>query len=237
MIDLLHRATAPERMDDLLCHGDEVHQTLRELDVINAWLGGNGITLRGLADLMARQPAGHEVTVADIGCGSGEMAIQMVQWARRNNRKLRVIGYDANPNITAFARNHTRHYPEIEIETANIFDPEFGNRHADIVTATLVLHHFSDEELVHLLRLFLRQARVGVVINDLHRHVLAYYSIRWITRLFSRSPMVQYDAPLSVARGFRQPEWRHLLARASVNNYRIRWQWAFRWQVVIKSSV
>lgn len=42
------RSHAPEIMDDLQCSGEVVHQTLRELDFINHWLGGNKVTLEGL---------------------------------------------------------------------------------------------------------------------------------------------------------------------------------------------
>lgn len=235
-MNLRRRATEPERMDDLHCHGEVVHQTLRELDIINRRLGGNAVTLDGLATLLRNYPASREVVIFDMGCGSGTLLKQMAQWGRRHKRNLRLVGCDANPHIAAYAKQHTRDYPEIEILTANIFDAATFDRPADVITATLVLHHFSDDELVYLLRLFAQRARVGVVINDLHRHALAYYAIRAITRLFSRSAMVQFDAPLSVARAFRKSEWRHLLAQAAVTRYRIRWRWAFRWQVVIQNE-
>lgn len=236
MKQLRHRSTDPERMDDLLCRGDVVHQTLRELDVINRLLGGNAVTLAGLGHLLRHQPAARTLTVADIGCGSGTLLRQMALWARRKGQKIHFTGYDANPHIAAYAKNQTRAYPEIEIRAANVFDVDFTTRQFDIITATLVLHHFSDAELVDLLRRFGQQARVGVVINDLHRHWLAYHAIALLTRLFSRSSMVQFDAPLSVARSFRKKEWQRLLAQAGIGNYRLRWRWAFRWQIVIKNS-
>lgn len=237
MPNFRERAVTAEWMDDLSCQGEVVHQTLRELDVINTWLGGNAITLSGLATLLSTLDPQKEIVVADIGCGGGDLLIQMAVWARKAERRLHFVGLDANPHIVAYARTRTHAYPEIEIREANVFHPGFQQQSYDIVTATLVLHHFSEEELVALLRQFRQQARLGVVINDLHRHPLAYHSIRWLTRLFSRSPMVQFDAPLSVARAFSRADWHRMLQRAGITAYRLRWRWAFRWQVVINTGV
>lgn len=224
-------------MDDLNCQGEVVHQTLRELHIINTWLGGNAITLSGLASVVNRQDPNQELLVADIGCGGGDLLIRMAEWARKANRKLRLIGFDANPHIVAYAQVQTRAYPEIEIREANIFSDEFRQQQFDVITATLVLHHFREGELVTLLKQFQSQTRVGIVINDLHRHPLAYYSILLLTKLFSRSAMVQFDAPLSVARAFSKAEWVALLRASGITKYTLRWRWAFRWQLLINVSV
>ena len=71
----------------------------------------------------------------------------------------------------------------------------------------------------------------GFFINDLHRHPLAYYLIKWLTKLFSKSYLVKYDAPLSVARAFKKKEWEILLKDAGITNYTIQWQWAFRYLI------
>jgi hypothetical protein len=38
-----------------------------------------------------------------------------------------------------------------------------------------------------------------------------------------------------VARAFSRADWQRLLARAGITRYRLRWCWAFRWQVVIEA--
>jgi hypothetical protein len=75
---------------------------------------------------------------------------------------------------------------------------------------------------------------VGLLVNDLHRHALAYHSIKLLTALFSRSAMVKFDAPLSVLRGFRKDELQTVLRTAGLENAAVRWKWAFRWQVVCR---
>ncbi|MDB5252932.1 MAG: methyltransferase protein, partial [Flaviaesturariibacter sp.] len=71
----------------------------------------------------------------------------------------------------------------------------------------------------------------GFFINDLHRHPLAYHSIRLLTRAFSRSYLVKNDAPLSVLRGFSRSDWLRVLGRARISPVGIQWKWAFRWLI------
>jgi hypothetical protein len=73
---------------------------------------------------------------------------------------------------------------------------------------------------------------LGFFINDLHRHPMAFYSIRILTKLFSNSYLVKNDAPLSVRRGFRKEELEGLLEQAGLRSYEVSWQWAFRFLVV-----
>ncbi|WP_431211923.1 hypothetical protein ACQ86N_40085 [Puia sp. P3] len=81
-----------------------------------------------------------------------------------------------------------------------------------------------------------RNAGTGWFINDLHRHPLAWGSIRLLTRLFSGSYLVKNDAPLSVLRGFSRSEWQRILQAAGIGGYTLRWKWAFRWLVVRKKG-
>ncbi len=225
------RSTIPEIMDDLNCSGAVVYQTLRELDVINRWLGGNRVTLQALHKTL---PAPHNqpIAIADLGCGSGEMLKQIVKKFSRHT--LQLTGFDANPHIILYARNHLRNAP-ISLIAEDIFSASFRERKFDIVLATLFFHHFTTEQLVQLLRQLVQQARIALIVNDLHRHPLAYYSIRLLTQLFSKSAMVKYDAPLSVLRGFTRSELLEILHAAGIKGYELRWKWAFRWQLVIKT--
>lgn len=218
-------------MDDLTCSGQVVEQTLRELDFINQWLGGNNVTVEGLKKLLNNKNA-TVVSVVDVGCGSGDMLSRIARLFRKDKIQLALTGIDANPNIIAYAQQqHDRAC--IRFLCENILDEEFRNKKFDVVLATLFLHHFSNEKLVDILRSLHQQVQIGIVINDLHRHPLAYYSIKWLTRLFSRSSMVKFDAPLSVLRGFTRSELIQLLNEAGITNFRLAWKWAFRWQIII----
>lgn len=227
------RSTSIEIMDDLDCQGEVVDQTLRELDFINQWLGGNAVTLKGLQSLWKDVDKAKTISIADLGCGSGEMLRLISKLAASENRKVSLIGIDANSNIIDFAKKHSHGFENISFEASNIFSDEFKSEQFDIVLCTLFLHHFSEEELIAIFRSLKNQAQVGIIVNDIHRHPLAYFSIKWLTQLFSKSAMVKFDAPLSVLRAFTRKEIQQILEKAGIKNYQLRWKWAFRWQLVV----
>ena len=231
------RATDPEIMDDFTCSGEVVERTLRELDVINQFLGGNSVTMSGLIEMVKlRSPAGDPITIADLGCGSGDLLRRFARYARQRAMPVRLIGIDANPSIVDYARKHSVDYPEISFESADVLSSEFAMKDYDIICGTLFFHHFDDDTLSRLFPQLVRQAKLGVLINDIHRHWLAYHSIRWLTRWFSSSSMVRYDAPLSVQRAFTRADWKRVFDQAGIGHYRIAWRWAFRWKIMLFSS-
>ena len=232
-IDFNIRSGVIEIMDDLNCKGDVVDQTLLELDFINQWLGGNAVTLNGLNTLLAKVNRQKEISIVDLGCGSGEMLRLIAKQAKQNGRTVKLFGIDANPNITSFAQAHSTGYGNIEFEAQDIFSKEFKERKFDLVLATLFFHHFNDDQLIRFFTQLKNQAQIGIIINDIHRHFLAYHSIRLLTKFFSKSAMVKFDAPLSVLRAFKKKELINILQKAVIKNYSLKWKWAFRWQVII----
>jgi len=226
------RSREKEIMDDLDCSGPVLEQTLRELKTINRWLGGNEVTNRGLNEVVSRFPQAA-YSLVDLGCGGGDMLAVMQGWAQQKGLSLELTGTDANANIIDLAKERQRHLPELRWQVANVFDPNFLEEQVDIATCTLFTHHFTDEELVQLFQGLKKKVRLAIVINDLHRHPLAYYSIKWLTGWFSKSPMVQHDAALSVLRSFKRNDWASILQQAGLPEYSIRWRWAFRWQLCV----
>ena len=233
-ISFKQRSNHPELMDDLSLEGKELKQNLDELEVINFYLGGNKVLTNGLDYLLKQHPemAKNEITLADLGSGGGDGLRSMAKWAQKKDLNFRFTGFDANPFMVSYARNRSRAYSEINYETKDIFSPEFKEQKFDVLTCSLFCHHFSDEELITIFRQWKQQARVGVIINDLHRHPLAFHSIRLITQMAKGSRLVQHDAPLSVLRAFKQKELKNILHSAGIKEFRFRWMWAFRYQII-----
>ena len=232
-MNLTSRATSAELMDDLSLATEELRQNLDELETINTWLGGYRPVLAALARLQPRLPAGRALRLADLGSGGGDTLRHVARWARRHRVPAALVGIDANAFMLEYAAAKSRAYPEISYQQLDIFSAAFAAQPYDVLTASLFCHHFADAELVELLRRWHRQAGLAVIINDLHRHPLAYYSIKYLTRLLGGSRLVQHDAPLSVARAFSRQDWQRLLAAAGISRYSLRWCWAFRWQLII----
>jgi 2-polyprenyl-3-methyl-5-hydroxy-6-metoxy-1,4-benzoquinol methylase len=227
-----YRSEQLEIMDDLTCSGKVVERTLRELDTINSLLGGNNATIDGVHQLID-QKNNKPISLVDLGCGSGKI-LNILSTEIRSNQ-ISLLGIDANPNIIEFASKHNSLGERIQYKASDILSDQFKTTQYDIAVATLFFHHFSDEQLVDILTNLKNQCRIGIVINDLHRHWFAYWSIRVLTLLFSRSSMVKFDAPVSVLRGFTRRELNSLLSEAGIKDFSIQWKWAFRWQIVIRS--
>lgn len=100
------------------------------------------------------------------------------------------------------------------------------------MVTSLFCHHLHEDEIIQLIGWSKAHAKMGMVINDLHRHPFAYYSIALLTRFFSKSYLVKHDAKLSVLRGFSLTDWRKI---TSTFKAEIKWCWAFRWLVIIPS--
>lgn len=231
---LTHRSFNSEIMDDLDCSGAVLDQSLKELEIINRLLGGNSLTIDGIRRLekSISYPI-QKLTICDLGCGGGDMLKRVSSWASENNIEVELIGIDANPNVIEYAIQNCRSIPKIKFITLDVFSEEFKNQQFDIILSTLFFHHFDNHQLEYLFRTLTNQCRVGLVVNDLHRHWFAYYSIKVLTRVFSKSSMVRNDAPLSVQRSFIRSDILALMSTSGIKKFQLRWRWAFRWQLII----
>jgi len=232
MPDFSKRSEAVEIMDDLTCSGEVVNQTLRELEFINKWLGGNAVTLNGLNKILPTCNS-SSLKITDLGCGGGDMLMLINRQLKKRNINSSLTGIDANPNIVAYAERNAASHPNIRFKVMDVFSNEFRQEISDLVFATLFFHHFTRRQLIELFSHLRTSARCGIIVNDLHRHPIAYYSIKFLTRIFSKSSMVRYDAPLSVHRGFKRAELEDILKASGITSYSLTWKWAFRWQLVI----
>ncbi|WP_242921144.1 methyltransferase domain-containing protein [Pontibacter liquoris] len=233
---LLQRSDEPELMDDLTLSGEELRRNLNELEVINRWLGGHKVVLDALSKLTGTYNRQQPLRIADIGCGGGDTLKSMARWARRKGIPVELQGVDANDFMVQYARGRCQQYPEISLLQADVFSEAFAREKYDIIVCSLFCHHFTNEQLTSLFGRLHRQAQLGVIINDLHRHWLAYYAIKYITVLFGGSRLVRNDAPLSVWRAFRRQELQQLVQQAGIRQYSLRWMWAFRWQLLLLKS-
>lgn len=227
------RSNEAELMDDPGADPAELEAALRELELINRTLGGYAPSLAGL--LALTPPGARRLEVLDVGTGSGDVARRLVASARARGLELAVTGIDLSEVTVERARARSAGWPELTFARRDLFAlPD--EPCCDVAHAALVLHHFPGEEAVRALAKMHRVARLGVVINDLHRHAAAWAGIRALTAAFSRSRMVRFDGPLSVRRAFTRPELFELCARAGLPEPEISWHPLFRWSVVIRRT-
>ena len=209
---------------------EDIKRNMEELDFINRKLGGHHITLDGLASLLKdRMLLNSRVTIVEIGCGGGDNLRAIRNWAERIRLPLKLKGIDINENCITYAMQLRRNRG-IEFIESDYRQMVFREK-PDIIFSSLFCHHFNDEELVFMLQWMQQNSKIGFFINDLHRHWMAYHTIKLLTKFFSKSYLVKHDAPLSVKRGFKRNEWKLVFAKAGIPDFDCKWRWAFRWLI------
>jgi SAM-dependent methyltransferase len=231
MINLKHRSLQKELLDAEGIPFADIKKNMQELDTINRLLGGHAITLKGLAAFL--NPSIQIISVCEIGCGGGDNLYAIKKFCDQNKIKVQLTGIDLKKECIDFAAERNASLKANWI-CSDYRLVQFKNNRPDIIFSSLFCHHFTKMELVQILIWMNENCTRGFFINDLHRHPLAYYSIKWITHLFSGSYLVKNDAPLSVSRAFTKKDWKEIFAQAGINNYSIRWKWAFRYLIVCK---
>ena len=225
-----HRSYKKELLDRDDIPFKDIKRNMQELDFINRKLGGHSITLDGIVALIKERAIFNTALhIVEIGCGGGDNLRAIKHWAMRRNLPVQLTGVDINTECIAYAKEQERN------AGINFIHSDYKlfvlEKNPDIIFSSLFCHHFTDEELVAQLQWMQQNGELGFFINDLHRHPLAYYSIRTLTTLFSKSYLVKNDAPLSVQRGFKKDDWQRLFHLAGIENYSLAWRWAFRWLV------
>lgn len=232
MPDFSQRAQAEEMMDDFAITDGRLTRALGDLRWVNRWLGGHRAAQSILAPLMRHS---GKLRIADLGSGGADYPEHVVQWAHRQGHEVEIVAVDANPQTVSHAQSALDHRlpaalrDRVDVVCADALDLPYDDNAFDVVVAALFLHHFHGEEAVALLREMDRVARRGIIINDLHRHPVAYYGVRALGTVTQASAMFRHDGPLSVLRGFRRAELEDLAAAAGLSDARIHWRWAFRW--------
>lgn len=227
------RSYQKELLDGECIPFEEIRLNMQELDVINRRLGGHRVTRRGFHQLMKEStPKNRSLSVVEIGCGGGDN-LRVLKQNTPKKWNLQLTGIDINPQCIAYAAGNPLN-DGIRFLTSDYRAVHFREK-PDIIFSSLFCHHFTNSELVAMLQWMNRNAALGFFINDLHRHPVAYYSIKLLTALFSGSRLVKNDAPLSVLRGFSRKDWKSLLSQAGLQQAQCSWQWAFRWLVSCKT--
>ncbi|MFZ1786225.1 MAG: methyltransferase domain-containing protein [Ferruginibacter sp.] len=235
LVQTKYRSNQSEIMDDLAMEGDLLRKTLDQIATINRTLGGNSATINGLHTLCKELAPGAELHIIDLGCGSGDMLRAVAHYGRKKNLIFKLTGIDANEFTVNYARERSMGYPEISYVKMDVQEPEFLNLKFDIALATLFLHHFRDDEIEKLLTGMVKNSALGIIVNDLHRCRAAYYLFKLVS-LFINNPMVKNDGAVSVLRGFKKQELINSSEQLKGTVSSIRWQWAFRYQWIIKKS-
>lgn len=231
-VDTSYRSEETEIMDDFSMKGELLRDTLNKLGTINKWLGGNRITLNGIKQLLKSQPKSKTYCIVDLGCGHGDILRLIADYGRAHHYTFKLIGIDANQDAIDYAKTLSSDYPELTFQKLDIFSETFNTLEYDIALTTLFLHHFKDEEILSLLSSLSNKAKLGIVINDLHRSKIAYGLFK-LLGLFISNHMIAQDGLTSILRAFKREDLESISKKLNLKS-QIHWKWAFRYQWLIK---
>ena len=170
-----------------------------------------------------------------MGCGGGEFTIRLAE----RYAEAKIEGIDISDEAIEIARENLKkapkRIPHVHFSTSYLHEV---SESFDVVMATLVTHHLSDQELLSFLKEASQKAKRAVILNDLHRHFLASLSFNLITPILFPNRLVKHDGSLSIKRAFTRQDWWRYLEAAGINKNActVVWHWAFRWIVTIDIS-
>ncbi|MFA6301514.1 MAG: methyltransferase domain-containing protein [Legionella sp.] len=223
------RSKDKELMDLGQYTSEEYAQCLKILFIINKFLGIFHDTVSIL------KPFPKDASLVDVGCGGGLFLINLKAYYPQ----MHMVGLDVSEQAIQLAQDelhNSQHKNSIEFHLQKQAELALDQQSVDIVLVTLVCHHLDDEELIVFLQTAHKAARKAVIINDLHRHRLAYWLYGLVSPILFGNRLITHDGLLSIKKSFTRKELQSVLQQAQINNYKIKWRFPFRWSVLILTN-
>lgn len=230
---MTRRSTEKEWMDQGLSFytPEEYAACLTILFKVNRLLGFFNSTVR----LLKQFP--DDSSLVDVGCGGGLFVLHLSQYYPN----MKLLGIDVSEAAVLQAKRELMQWQHSSRLQARNVDFQLQPQQAlklsensvDIVLITLVCHHLDDDELIGFLQHAFQAARRAVIINDLHRHALAYWFYKAISPVLFRNRLITHDGLISIKRSFTRLELERLLKQANIPHYEIKWCFPFRWRVIL----
>jgi len=226
-----HRSHEAELMDGENVSQAEFAACIEDLACVNTLTLARRPTLAFIDKALNATPNARPLTIVDVGFGAGDMLIAIERRVKRRGRHARLVGFDINPRSEPVARRLAGPGTEIDFRTGDVFDwPR--SEPIDIVVSSLVTHHMEDDEIIRFLTWMEESARLGWLVNDLHRHWFAYHAFQLLAAVMRWHRFVRHDGPLSIARAFRREDWQELLQSAgTAGRAQVKWWFPFRYCV------
>jgi ubiquinone/menaquinone biosynthesis C-methylase UbiE len=200
---------------------------MTDISRVNALFGGRMVTMIHVKRLIAALPADRLVTVLDVGTGAGDIPRELVRWARRQGRRIRIFALDRDAATLQIAATLVRDYPEIRFLRGDALALPIRAGSVDLTISAMTLHHLEPDAGVQYLAEMDRAARVGFVVNDLVRSRIAHWVVWLITRFITRGAISRHDGPLSVKRSYTPGEVGELCERAGLKGVDVVHHWPY----------
>ncbi len=219
----MQRKVIAELLDDDLGTAVEIAGSLADLRHINNWFGGTRTTV-ALLRQVARTTGCRDISVLEIGAGAGDVPRAAQRALAREGIELRVTLLD----------RVWSHLPAAETTSiaGDALHLPFRNAAFDVVSCSLLAHHFEPDRLQMFAREALRVSRRAVLINDLIRSRI-HLALVYLGLPLFRSRITWHDAPASVRQAYTPDEMRGLLSHLPAKRIEISKRYLYRMGVLV----
>ena len=104
MINLSLRSYQKELLDNEDIPFADIQQNMKELNIINTYLGGHMISIGGIKKILRTFHTDQPITVCEIGCGGGDNLKAIEKWCTSNAIEVSFIGIDMKEECIEFAQ-------------------------------------------------------------------------------------------------------------------------------------
>jgi SAM-dependent methyltransferase len=203
-----------EFLDRADCDPALAAASYRFMETVNARFGGIRIVRRFLATETAGRYTGGPFRILDIGSGSCDIPLEVSRWAGTYDIPLHFTCLEIAGHAVDIARGQLARAgnPAVQLLQEDAFTHQPGEPY-DWAVASMCFHHFSDVQILALLKRLRGFVRNSVLINDLRRSRRASLAARVLLAGTDAPAGVRHDALLSIRRGFNISELSSLLRR------------------------
>ena len=207
---------------------EEVRDSLNDVATVNRYLSGYRVLLHHAGKFLKEHQLDRPFSVLDAATGSADQPVALVKLARSLGVSIQITAIDINSKMLKMAKDEICEYPEIRLVQCDVLALPFKDEGFDLAVNNLSLHHFTWKNAVAILKSIYKSARLGFLVNDLHRSRIAHAVIFLLTRIFTRNRLTRYDAPVSVMNAFTPSEFRELAIQAKIYPFEIQRHFPYR---------
>jgi SAM-dependent methyltransferase len=200
----MKREIERELLDELPADDRRAVGSRRDLQKVNAWMGHARIMERVLAGAFSdRSPR----SLVELGAGDGTLLLKLAKRIAPRWGPLRVVLVDRQPLLSSRTKAEFEALSwHVEFLEMDVFDwlQRSNPEHSDVTTASLFLHHFTQNDLRKLLRYAANQT--GLFLACEPRRVNFSLRAAGLLRLIGCNDVTRHDAKISVRAGFAENE-------------------------------